>query len=342
MNSVPYSYILEAACIFAGQDYSTLQTIDADKMRRSLSQWLGHIWTIADWPELRRYEQRNYRLAYDASTVYASGDQVWWNLTGKYYQKIKASAAGNAPTDSNGNLNYAHWAEAKGTYGLTEWSSATAYTAGQQFYYKQNGKNYHCHTAAVAGTLPTDTNYFGELLEFLTYVDYAQSGETAFTEVLRVTDNDPRLTTRLREYPFTLNDLGCEVINGPSQPWLTLRLPNPRLYGAVYSSTATYTGGQVYYATTPNGSTTGDFYNWLTANAGESPESAPTKWEKVEIPVKFENYLAHKAAADWLRADQQLELAAYQDKLAEDSLANVLDTLYRSNRQLGRSRVVTR
>lgn len=340
MNASPYSYILEQACNLVGITYPP-QTAEANRFRRSISLWLGHVWKMADWPELRRYEQRTYRLPYSSSTAYSAADEVWWPLTQKYYQAVKTGAAGVDPTDSDGATTVAKWAESLISLGGNNYSASTAYTAGAQVYYPTNGYYYQCHTAST-GNAPTNTSYWGRLYAFDPYVAWAQTGQTEFSGVLRVTDKDPRVTTRIEEYVFIESVNGCQVAGGPAQPWLTFRINAPRLYGAVYSTSATYTGGQVYFEATSNGTTTGDFYNWVSASAGESPSSAPTEWTKVEIPALFEHYLSHKTAADWHRAEKEIELASYHERMAMEAIGKELDTLYREERQLGRSRVVTR
>jgi len=69
---------------------------------------------------------------------------------------------------------------------------------------------------------------------------------------------------------------------------------------------------QVYFETT------GDWYNCLTATAaGESPTSAPAKWERLVIPLALRDAIVAHATASLLYEDGQTDKARLEFSRAE-------------------------
>jgi hypothetical protein len=91
------------------------------------------------------------------------------------------------------------YAEALPSYSLTAWSAGD-YTAGDQVSY--SGVNYQCHTSTTLGQLPTNTEYWGELTEFIAPtaevivdpeggLEVTDSGLRAISSTIERCDDDP-------------------------------------------------------------------------------------------------------------------------------------------------------
>ena len=178
---------------------------------------------------------------------------------------------------------------------------------------------------------------WGLLTPFNRYVAYEQPGLTAIGEYFRAFDKDPRLTTMLRQFPFWLSQDGAQFgVNARPWVWLYFRQRRPDLTGDAWDGTAVYTSGQqVYFAASAGGA--GNFYtsNQATA-AGESPASAPAKWDVVVLPYFLRGYLIAAGFSDWLTQDGQTEKAAANEALAVGYLEQEVDKLQRQQQQVGR------
>lgn len=331
--SVPYSLILRGACVNAGFSYDNLDTKSKAVLQQGISNALLQATNAADWPETRRNERRRLRLPWLVGTTYAAAAEVLHVRTGKYVQALRAST-GEEPYDSSNVLNTAYWAESKTSYSADDWTSSTTLaTVGTILRYPVDDRYYALHTAASTGTLPTDTTKFGILTDFDPYIAYTQSGQTVINTCYRVTDRDPNKTTQARNLYFRPSRNGIQIIDAtlPTAVWLEFRAGATPLTGALYSASATYTsGGQVYFESTANGVTAGDFYTAnTTATAGESPSSAPTKWDVVSLPGRFELFLQHAGAAFWLLSQGEARAgeAAREVALANAALAAEFQTL---------------
>ncbi len=329
MISVAYSTILEQAADRCGlpspaevDGLTELQSADTDKLRKGASHGLETIWRAANWPETRRVEQRRFRLAWSSATTYAALDEVYHIGSGKYAIALRAST-NEDPYDSSATLNTAYWAELKFSYSGNDWSSATTYnTVGTVVRYTVNGYYYALHTAAPVSTAPTNTSYWGRLIDFDPYIDYAQTGQTVIEQVYNVWNANPNATIERGEQPFLYSRTGVQVTSQPlpAQVWLEFRAAAPALTGATLDTAATYAvGEQVYYASTTNGVFTSNFYDVISAtSAGETPASAAAKFSLVEIPARFRTALVHFAAANWQRAQGAVRR---EDAIMEENYA---------------------
>lgn len=172
--------------------------------------------------------------------------------------------------------------------------------------------------------------------------------------VLGVYLSNPLKSTRAVSIPYRLFDYGNGVVlNFPTDPdaaWAEYRLRPPSLTGDLYSNTVFYViGSQVYFDSgsgtgtfqpMPGRPYNGNFYNCIVAtNAGETPLTHPAKWQKVEIPYAFSNYLARAAYSDWLRSEMQPDVAQIAEQEAESLLVQLIDVVVRQQRQNGRINV---
>jgi hypothetical protein len=169
--------------------------------------------------------------------------------------------------------------------------------------------------------------------------------------IVGVWNGDPLKSTKVRNLPYRLFDYGSGVVlNFPSDPaeaWCEYRLRKPELTGDLYSNTVTYSPGAQVYFDSGSGTGTvvpvagkphvGNFYVCMsTTTPGENPNSTPLKWEKLEIPYSFSPYLAKGIAADWLHSEMQFEALQLAEANADRTLGNLIDTVVRGQKQVGR------
>lgn len=313
METTDYIDVLYEAGEEVSLDPDNLSVGDAATLRRAARKWLEKCWEYHYWPLLQRVEQRFFAADYDAATAYAAGDFVFNTADQTYYLALRAST-GQDPED-----NLAYWVQADTEFSASDYDDTVAYIVGDQVYY--SGLFYQCHTATTAGILPTNTSYFGQLIEFERTISYAQTGQTAIGIVENVTNYNPRIHTRGSELNWYLDGDGIGVKGDVASAWVSFRIRCPKLIGDTFSvSTAYSVGQQVYYS---GGTERGNFYDCITAtSAGETPLTAAAKWSIVEIPRIFHKPLVHGMAAAWVRGPGggTLEEAAAYESFARDAL----------------------
>lgn len=319
---------------------------EVEKTLRPLVQrHLGNLWVLAEWPDLKRSEQREYRRTYSSLVTYAAGDEVYFPPTDKYYQALD-TALNQPPAVLTGGeyvITAAFWAECRTGITADNWVDSITYVLGDVVRNPADGAYYQCRTASSLAVEPPNIIYWGLITPFDPYVSRTQAGETVIGEPLRVTDINPRTSTRLRDYDFELTERGVQVIAGPNRPWITFKIVPPVLTGEVLDLTAAYAvGRQVQFdASTAGDSTAVDFYDCATiTTAGQTPATHASKWTRVELPLLFRDYVAAKAAADFLTGESDDRSAAAANAAAE-ALTVLTDRLYRSERQVKRTQVRT-
>lgn len=301
-------------------------------------------WEIHDWPEVCRTEKRYFRAQWDATKSYALSDERFDLVSGRYFQSLQGANLNHAPTVA-GVENAAWWAECKAAYSGQDWVTGLALALGVQVRNPADGEFYQCVSAHTAG-VSFDGTKFGILTVFVRRVEYAQveddgTARTVIGEFLRGTDRDPRVTTKVVELPFELDELGAVFVQARvsvSFVWLKFRLRRPGLTGSAWDSGTVYTSGrQVYFV---DGAGVGNFWTASgTPAAGESPTTTPAKWVVVELPYIFGAYLKEGGYADWLVSDGQEEKAGAHEGLAEGCLELEADKLQRQGGQVRRLRV---
>lgn len=334
MRTVDYSVIVAGTAALMGLQAGDLQSEDFALLRQFHDRRLQVAWEIHDWPDLMRLEQRYFRQFYSSATAYVAGDERFYLPTGKYYQALQSST-GQTPANADGTPHYPYWAECATGYSGDLYAVGTAYTVGTIVRNPVNAYYYICIEDHTAGAT-LDTSFFARLTEFNRVIDYAQTGQTAIAEVFRMMDRSPNLTTRVSEVPFTISATGYQVHQAIASVWIEYRIRRSALIGATFDEEAVYASGQQALYTDE---TTGiyNFYNCLeTTTAGESPESAPDKWQLVEIPYIFQQYLIQGAYADWLKADGQEEKSGANESMAASFLELEADKLHRQQKQTRR------
>jgi hypothetical protein len=357
MRTIDYSEILRGSAGLAGMKWpDDIGTAELSLFRTFHDRRLQAAWEIEGWPEICLIEQRYFRPMWSANPSYAAGDERFDILSGQYFQSLQNSNFDEPPT-VGGVENGAFWAACRPSYSGPMFKVGTAYKVGDIVQSPADGQFYQCvqaHTGAFPPVGPS--NYFGPLKAFVRRIENVQvedgtdvgngTAHTVIGEFLRVWDKDPRVTTKVVEIPFLLDDTGAilRTFSGHSPTtaaaapfvWLKFRTRRPQLTGDAWDSTKVYAAGsQVYYL---NGAqTVANFYTANTATAAaESPESAAAKWDVVELPYIFGAYLKEGGFADWLVSDGQEQKAQTHEQMALNYLDMEADKLWRQQKQAPR------
>lgn len=346
MRTVDYSDVLHGSAGLAGLGPDDVGTGEFRLFRQAHDRRLQQAWEVHDWPDLCRTEQRTFRTQWSATTTYAAGAEVYDVPSATYYQSLQAANTNNAPTIA-GVENSAWWALSQTSYGAQDWQTGIAYAVGNKVRNPADLQFYQCTTAHTSGG-SFDASKFGLLTPFNRYIAYDQvkadgTPETPIGEIFTATDKDPRVTTKLVEFPFRLSDVGAQFTqlkHSIAFAWLYFRTRRPVLKGEAWDTTLAYgSGRQVYYVGT--GSTietgVGNFYSSsASTTAGQSPETTPASWSLVEIPYIFRGYLIPGGYADWLSGDGQANKAAGYEAMAQEALEAEADKLQRQQGQVRR------
>lgn len=101
MQTVHASRILAAVGARAGFGREEISGDLFADLRDFLSRRLDEGFEYTNWPELTRWEERWFRAAWDAGTVYAAGDEVFESGSGKYWRALGTTVAGENPSSSS-------------------------------------------------------------------------------------------------------------------------------------------------------------------------------------------------------------------------------------------------
>jgi hypothetical protein len=250
MQLVPYDTVMRRTLSRLGEDYDGVAgqgTTGPDgqrwrDVRDAVAESLERWWLCAWWPSICRTEQRPLRAHYSPASAYEAGTEVFYQPTCSYYHAVRTTAGAAPATYADGEwtTNFAYWAKSARLYSAADYSDTTAYVAGDQVFYPLTAKWYQCHTAAT-GELPTDTDFWGELVEFIPTLPRTMAGYNAIGHVRSITHHDPRRFIETPRVDFNEVDTGWQVHEWVNHPWVTYRLRCPRLEGLAYDATATYT-----------------------------------------------------------------------------------------------------
>jgi hypothetical protein len=334
METVDYIDLLQGCADLSGLDRDNLSTSEEAILRNTLSKRLRWAWQYAKWPELCLNEKRYYRPAYASGSAYTSGTEIYWPLTQFCYQALTATT-GNPPTDASKVQDFARWAKCVTSRAGTEnYDGLRAYLAGDQVYDPATDAYYQAVVAST-GALLSDPTKWVRVNEFSRYVSRDQAGFETIGTVWAdgVRDKDWQVTLEAQRAHWRATENGIQVISDLPFVWIEFRLPAPRLWGSKWSSTGAYlAGAQVYYS--------GNMYDALqTTSAGQSPDSAPSKWELVEIPLRFKQALEAGASGDYLATTDDTQSDRLR-QLAEGFLADEAMVLLGQEGQLGAGEVL--
>ena len=240
MRTVTYDYVLQRACELTGRVFSTLTTEESNFFRTFISMSLRSAWECFDWPEQTVYQQEFFAPNYSDAITYTQGTVVYYPVEQKYYQYVGAPNSEVPPTNNgpNGTLNSQCWGLAQSSYsGNANWNATTTYTVGTIVLYPVTQEYYQLFNTAAAGTVPTNTTYWGRLDKFLRNISQTTNvdGTTRaipIGETFSVWPIDPRVTWRQQEAPYTFTDDGILVTAELPFVWLEFRKTPPLLSSA--------------------------------------------------------------------------------------------------------------
>jgi len=330
MRKLTFGNVLSGVAQLSGLDRDNLSTNEFKRIRDLADARLALAWESGEWPDTLLVEKRRFRSLWDSTTTYALNAEIYYATEDKYYQSLADSNTGNVPTDKS------KWADAGESPSGDTWESGKAYVLGDTIKYSTDGEHYWCidaHTSSPSVT-PSSSSYWTKLIPFNRYLAYEQTGETKIGEFLSLHSKDPRNMSAGKEYSFQLTALGANAVKDVNEVWVKGRKHRPQLTGDTYSAKAYASGSQVYHS--------GNFYesNATTANS-ESPSTAASKWDIVQLPYIFQGYLIRGVYADYLRATGNNELASAADADAEAVLTVEADKLLRQQGQVKRLNVFT-
>jgi hypothetical protein len=343
---VDYSDILTGSSALAGLGAKDIGVGEFALFKEFHDRRLAQAWEINDWPDICRLEQRTFRPQWSAANTYNATDEVYDIPSGQYFQSLVSGNINNPPT-SAGVVDQAHWAASAPKYSANPWLQNTPYALGAQVTNPNDNNYYQCIVAHTSG-LTFDLTKWGLLTFFDRYISPDQlksdgTPETPIAELMRATDKDPRMTTKLVKLPYWQSENGWQFTSlrhNYSFIWIWFRLRRPVLAGDAWDEDLFYAQGQGIYYVGTGGSIAAGVGNFYMANQPtlplQNPETFPSAWDLVHIPYIFRSYLIAAGYADWLTADGQSSKAGQQEGLAYGYLELEADKLQRQQQQIRR------
>lgn len=171
-------------------------------------------------------------------------------------------------------------------------------------------------------------------------------------EVLSVHNRNPLATSRAVEGEFRVwQDGSLQKVVVPrdfTSGWYLYRKSCPQLTGKKYDNQQVYfRDAQVYFDSGSNTGTyepvlgrphSGNFYKCVVEStiSGDSPASAPAKWQKIDIPYNFGTPLAWGSTANWFLSEGLIEAAAAMEQKYEMAREQEYDKATRQQGQTQR------
>lgn len=282
MQRVAFQTVLREAAGLAGFTLAQLTSTPKTQFRTFINRRTREYWEHWWWSQIMHAEERFYRPAYDAGTVYEVDDEVYYPTTGKYYVAL-LSGTGNAPTN---------------------------------------------------------TTYWEEATELDAYILLEQDDEEPIGAVRQLSPDNPLEVANPRQLPFRLMGDKIQVLGEdvPASVYVWFRERAPNWLGDDFDAAEAYAAGEVVYYEGSGVDYEGDFWTCLSATtASQTPESAPTKWERIEYPAWLRSPVAQAAYADWVRQDGNPEVARLEDAEANRLLLKAIHNDGPAQRQLMRS-----
>lgn len=151
------------------------------------------------------------------------------------------------------------------------------------------------------------------------YVPFTEANKNEIGEVFGVWSADPITSSNAKQLGFFLESHGISIPNGHTTVYVYYRKQKPELTGYFIDAATTYAADSQVYD-----STTGDFYNAILSNAPTHDLSDATRWERIQIPLIFKQYLIRGVTADYYRHNQEYERSRELAPLAEYALDHEL------------------
>jgi hypothetical protein len=274
MRTVTWKSILDGVCTRPG---ITVPATDAGKdgLLEFIGSRLRDAWEFFAWPELELTEYRYFRDVWAASPgTYAEGDEVFSVDTQSYWRATGATTGVDIPGEfgANGTLLAG---------------------VGESLAYSDDG-DYIVYT----GTGNVESKWV-ELVRFRKTVPYQQTGQNELGAVLGAYTDDPRKERKALRVPYSLRGEGVELLAnyGHVGMWLDFRQAAPNVAPKVYSASPAYAVGEAVYI---------EPAAWdviLTTTPGDTPTSAPTKFQAKPMPAWLSPAIKAGAYSDLLAAD---------------------------------------
>ena len=181
-------------------------------------------------------------------------------------------------------------------------------------------------------------------------IPWQQVGEETIEAVFDVYQASPASAFYPRSQGYLLTQDGIQMVNGtwatyvdgvnqssiygvlPCNPvFIFYRKYLPMFTGTDYSAATAYAvDAQVYFTDAANN---GNYYKCVEVTTpGDSPSTAPSKWEVIPLYTVFFQYCVYRAFGDWLISDGQLDKGDRIMKMAEQKLADSIEV---QERQMG-------
>jgi hypothetical protein len=296
-----------------------------------LNDRLNAAWHMFPWPSLVVFERR-YRVQgkYDYARVYNPGDYVFDAVTNLTWYCVAATL----PPGDNPNETPTKWARpGPQPFQTTNVPEAT-FKVGDRVFNPVDGNIYYCLIDGAYFAEIRNPSRFAPLPPFDPSFPLEDTWQQPMEEILGVWHLWPQGRTSL-DYDYALVDDAVRVDCDPGSAWFRYRARCPEIKGDPWDAEATYViGDQVYFTQQPDNAGTGDFYDCIWgAPAGDSPNSDPLLWRRIEIPYLFGPYLSRALHADWYELDGQAEKAAAAVLAANERLQLEFDKIERQQRQ---------
>lgn len=187
---------------------------------------------------------------------------------------------------------------------------AGAYAAAAEVVH--DGVYYVATDAVTSGDVPGVSAKWSVITELDPYVAYDQAGKTGFDHVVEIFNANPRTTRQASRLDWQYDERGAWIRSSAVSPsvWVKFRRRCPVYSGVDYSAEATYGAGQTRFYSSESTGFEGDFWTTVqSTSAGESPETHPAKWTKLEVPDFLGDFAANAAKLLELEGDAGFERA---------------------------------
>ena len=135
-----------------------------------------------------------------------------------------------------------------------------------------------------------------------------------------------KINDQATNYTITNNQILTSSTSTTPIPtyYLWYRKRCPEFTGESYSASASYSENDQVLFTSTDG--TQDFWEAVAATvAGQSPDTNPDLWEKLDIPYAFLDYCVYSSFADWLMVEGQAGKASAMSQYADTLLTRELE-----------------
>lgn len=248
MIAAPYSDLLGAIADDMGWKRNAdgspnLDLSEFHSAKRAVSRAIADIWPMAFWRDLLESEPRAFAPDYVVGDTFTAGQVRYHPAARRYYLCLRDAPTTEpvALTDGQWVNVTGDWVEAQTSWAVSDaWDDATAYVVGDQVTDETTGLAYQCIQAHTNQDVSV-ADYWGQLIDFVPYVDKYQVGRNPIGRVEGVYPVDPRVHRGARPLPFLESGDRIQLRTlSPTVVWVRFMPPTPRLFGDYWDATATY------------------------------------------------------------------------------------------------------